>query len=56
MTRKLKAAILLLLFAIALAAAFFGYRRKLAGSREVLAGKGFTADRQSAAIPGGRLL
>ena len=39
MTRKLKASILLLLFALVLAAAFFSYRRKLSNSRAVLAGK-----------------
>ena len=56
MTRKLKAAIFLLLFAIALAAAFFGYRRKLAGSREVLAGKAAESAEEGAYAEASRLI
>ena len=56
MTRKLRAAILLLLFAIAMAAAFFGYRRKLANSREVLAGKAAESADEGAYADAARLI
>ena len=56
MTKKLMAAIFLLLFAIVLAAGFFGYRRKLANSREVLAGKAAAEAEEGAYAEASRLI
>ena len=56
MTRKLKASILLLLFAVALAAAFFGYRRKLSNTRAVLAEKSAAAAQEGSYAEASRLI
>ena len=56
MTKKLMAAIILLLFALVLAAGFFGYRRKLANSREVLAGKAAAEAEEGAYAEASRLI
>ena len=56
MSRKLKASILLLLFALALAAAFFSYRRKLSNSRTVLAGKSAEAAEEGSYAEASRLI
>ena len=56
MSKKLKASILLLLFALALAAAFFSYRRKLLNSRAVLAGKSAEAAEEGSYAEASRLI
>ena len=56
MTRKLRAAIFLFLFALVLAAAFFAYRRKLSNSRAVLAEKSALKAEEGAYAEASRLI